>query len=85
MAGGKRDADAAGLENHDPPDTAALSDVAVVFPVATFVICLVTPAGLLRLIQTPSINLTGTVFLNGSVTLRFIYAVILNGADLYPD
>jgi hypothetical protein len=73
MAGGKRDADAAGLENHDPPDTAALSDVAVAFfPVAAFVFDLVTPAGLLYLIQAPPINLTGTVFLNGSVTLRLV-------------
>ena len=83
MGGGKRDADAAGLENHDPPDTAALIDVALMVPLAPPDFDLSTLAGLLSLIQTPVINLVGTDFLNVCITLRFMYAAILHGADLF--
>ena len=83
MGGGKRDADAAGLENHDPPDTAALIDIALMVPLAPPDFDLFTFADLLSLIQTPVINLVDTHFSNACITLRFMYAATLNGADLF--
>ncbi len=60
MGGGKRDADAAGLENHDPPDTAALIDIALIVLLDLADFDLFTFADLLSLIQTPVINLVDT-------------------------
>ena len=83
MGGGKRDADAAGLENHDPPDTAALIDIALMVPLAFPDFDSFTFADLLSLKQTPVINLVDTHFFNVCITLRFMYAATLNGADLF--
>ena len=83
MGGGKRDADAAGLENHDPPDTAALIDIALMVLLDLADFDLFTFADLLSLIQTPVINLVDTEFLIVCITLRFMYAAILNGADIF--
>ena len=62
MGGGKRDADAAGLENHDPPDTAALIDIALMVLLDLADFDLFTFADIFSLIQTPVINLVDTFF-----------------------
>jgi hypothetical protein len=64
MVGGKRDADAADLENHDTPVTASVTDIVASFPLAPVVIDLTTLVGILVLIETPLMNLTGTPYLN---------------------
>jgi hypothetical protein len=82
MVGGKRDAHAADLENHDTPVTAAVTDVVASFLLAPVVFDLTTLEGILVLIETPLMNLIGTPYLNICIILRFIYTAILKGANL---